>query len=70
MSRTHNLSAVLDEVLSSANAVSQRRAGESLAIKQAAAAPRTDLARGLRALADEIRSAPIDVTYDDLAGAL
>lgn len=70
MSRTNNLSAVLDEVLSSANAASRRRADESRAIKEAAAAPRTDLARDLRALADEIRHAPIDVTYDDLARAL
>jgi hypothetical protein len=68
MSRGYSdLSAVLDAVLASANTVSRRQADENHAIKEAAAAPRTDLARDLRALADEVRCVPIDVTYADLA---
>ena len=71
MNRSRNhLSLVVDEVLAEANAAASRRSGEARAVKEAAAAPRTDLARDLRALADEMRNAPIDVTYADLAGAL
>lgn len=71
MSRARNhLSLVVDEVLAEANAVSQRRDDESRAIKAAEAAPRTDLARGLHALAASVRNDSIDVTYADLAGAL
>lgn len=66
----NHLSLVVNEVLAEANAATQRRDGEARAIKAAAAAPRTDLARGLRALADEVRNAPVDITYDDLKGAL
>lgn len=71
MSRTRNhLSLVVDEVLAQAHAATQRRDGETRAIKEAEAAPRTDLAHDLRKLADEVRNAPVDITYDDLRGVL
>jgi hypothetical protein len=68
-SRAH-LSVVVDQVLAEANAASQRKSDESRAVKEAAAMPRTDLARDLRALADAVRNDPVDITYADLAGAL
>lgn len=71
MSRARNhLSLVVDEVLAEANAATRRRADEARAVKEAAAAPRTDLARDLRKLADEVRNAPVDITYADLMEAL
>lgn len=68
-SRQH-LSLVVDEVLAEANASTRRRNDEARAIKVAAAAPRTDMARGLRALAESLRSSNEDITYADLAGGL
>lgn len=71
MNRTHqHLSLVVDEVLAEANAASHRKTAETHAIKVAAAQPKTETARGLRALADEVRTASSDVSYDDLMGAL
>lgn len=68
MSRSRNhLSLVVDEVLAEANAVAQRRAGEVAAIKVAEAQPRTEVARGLRALAAELRADSDTVTYADIA---
>ena len=69
MSRVH-LSLVVDEVLAEANAATQRKTSEATAIKIAAAQPKTEMARGLRALANEVRTASDDVTYDDFMGAL
>lgn len=69
MSRVH-LSLVVDEVLAEANTVSMRKNAETTAIKVAAAQPKTETARSLRALADEVRTASDDVTYDDFTGAL
>jgi len=67
VNRTHqHLSLVVDEVLADANAVAQRKTAEVHAVKVAAAQPKTETARGLRALADEIRTASDDVSYDDL----
>lgn len=62
-----HLSLVVDEVLDQANAAAQRRQDESNAIKVAAAQPRTDLARGLRGLADTLRGDHDDLTYSDIA---
>jgi hypothetical protein len=62
-----HLSLVVDEVLAEANAVSQRRANETAAIKTAAAQPRTEVARELRALAADLRTDTDPVTYTDLA---
>ena len=68
MSNARNhLSLVVDEVLTEANAVSERRTKEAAAIKVAAAQPRTEVARGLRALADDLRSNADSITYADLA---
>jgi hypothetical protein len=68
--RTQHLSLVIDEVLSSADAAAQRKTAEAHAIKVAASQPKTEAARGFRALADDVRSMSDDVSYDDLAGAL
>lgn len=65
MNRNH-LSLVVDEVLAEANAVSSRRTKEAAAIKIAEAQPRTEVARGLRALAANLRSTPNTITYGDL----
>jgi hypothetical protein len=65
-----HLSLVVDEVLTAANAATQRKVAETTAVKVAAAQPKTEMARGLRALAAEIRTASDDVSYDDLVGAL
>lgn len=71
MSRARpHLSLVVDQVVSEASAAARRREGEARAVKEAAAQPKTDLARGFRALAAELRSHSDDVTYADLAGAL
>ncbi len=68
MSATRNhLSLVVDEVLADANATAHRRAGEAAAIKVAEAQPRTEVARGLRSLAADLRASNDDVTYADLA---
>jgi hypothetical protein len=65
-SRPH-LSLVVDEVLAEAHAVSQRRADEVAAIKVAEAQPRTEVARGLRSLAAELRADANTITYADIA---
>lgn len=71
MSRARgHLSLVVDEVLAEAHATSRRRAKEAQVVKEAAAQPRTELARGLRSLASAIRDDHDDITYDDLSGAL
>jgi len=62
-----HLSLVVDEVLTEANAVSERRTKEATAIKVAEAMPRTEVARGLRALAADLRSNTDSITYADLA---
>jgi hypothetical protein len=67
--RTRNLSLVVDEVLAEANEVSRRRAGEDAAIKEAAAQPKTALARELHALANGLRSDTNDIDFTDLVGA-
>lgn len=69
MSRAQqHLSLVVDEVLAAANEATQRKTAEATAIKVAAAQSKTETARGLRALADNIRIASNDVSYDDLMG--
>lgn len=68
MNRSH-LSLVVDEVLADARVVSRQRVDETAAIKVAAAQPRTEVARGLRALADALRSTPSSITYADLTGS-
>lgn len=65
-----HLSLVVDEVLEQATAATQRKTAETRAVKVAAAQPKTELGRGLRALADEARVASDDLTYADFAGAL
>ena len=67
-SRQH-LSLVVDEVLAAANDVALRKTAETHAIKVAAAQPKTEVARELRTLADTVRTASDDVSYDDLMGA-
>lgn len=68
MSNTRkHLSLVVDEVLTEAHAVSERRTKEATAIKVAEAQPRTEVARGLRALAADLRSNTDSITYADLA---
>lgn len=70
MNRSNNyLSVVVDDVLASANAAVQRRNGEAQAIKVAAAQPKTQMARDLRALAGDVRSMSDDVSYADFTGA-
>lgn len=64
------LANVIDEVVAEANAAAKRRDDESRAIKTAAAEPRTELGRGLRALADSVRGFEDDVSYDDFRGIL
>ena len=61
-----NLSLVVDEVLADASAATRRRDAEANAIKIAEAQPRTEVARGLRALAADLRASRDDVTYADL----
>ncbi len=63
-----NIGSVVDDVLAEANAARARRDAETTAIKVAEAQPRTQLGRGLRSLADALRSSPDDVTYADLGG--
>lgn len=67
MKGTQKLASVLDEVLVEANTAAQRRADEAKAVKVAAAAPRTELAIGLRSLAAQLRSSSDDITYGDLS---
>lgn len=68
MSRTRqHLSLVVDEVLAEAKTASQRRANEVAAIKVAEAQPRTEVARGLRSLASELRAGSDSITYADIA---
>lgn len=67
MSRKHaHLSLVIDEVVADATNASQRRARETEVVKTAAAQPRTEVARGLRALAADLRANTGDITYADL----
>jgi len=61
------LASVINTVLADAKAAATRRVTEVAAIKTAAAAPRTELAIGLRALAEQIRSTDDDITYGDLS---
>lgn len=68
-SRQH-LSLVVDEVLAAANEATVRKTAEAHAVKVAAAQPKTETARGLRMLADTVRTATDDVSYDDFMGSL
>jgi hypothetical protein len=69
VSAVRHLSLVVDQVLADAAASSARRTGEAAAIKTAAAQPRTEVGRALRALAADLRGSTDDVTYADLPGA-
>ena len=69
MSQKH-LSLVVDEVLADAHTASQRKTAEATVIKVAAAQPKTEMARGLRMLANEIRTTSDDMSYDDFIGVL
>lgn len=64
------LARAIDEVLADAHAATEQRTAEAVAIKVAAAAPRTELGRDLHALASQVRADHDDVTYADLAGVL
>jgi hypothetical protein len=68
--RAQHLSLVIDEVLSEADTATRRKTAEAHAIKVAASQPKTEIARGFRTLADDVRGMSDDVSYDDLAGAL
>lgn len=61
------LASTLDAVLVEATTAANRRAGEVEAVKVAEAAPRTELAIGLRALARDVRAASNDISYGDLS---
>lgn len=62
------LAYVLDEVLHEAATAEAARTAQVEAIKVAAAAPRSALARGLRTLAHQVRTAGADeITYGDLS---
>lgn len=69
MSATRHLSLVVDEVLADAATSARRRADEVQAVKTAEVQPRTEVARGLRALAANLRDDSIDVGYADLPGS-
>jgi len=70
MKRSQHLSLVVDSVLAAAHDVTQRKTAEAVAIKVAAAQPKTATARDLRQLADALRVPAHDVSYDDFAGVL
>ena len=57
----------LDDILVEASESKKQRAAEAQAIKVAEAAPRTELAIGLRALARQVRASSDDITYGDLS---
>lgn len=59
---------VVDDALEAALRANQKTAAETSAIKEAEAQLRTELARGLHDLAESLRTASVDVTYDDLGG--
>jgi len=61
-----HLSLVVDEALSQARAARERRLHEAHAIKVAEEAPRTDLGMALKAIAEEVRTASFDVSYNDI----
>lgn len=63
-----NMGRVVDEVLAEVNQARVQREAEIRAVKTAEAQPRTEIARGLRALANNLRMASDDVTYADLKG--
>ena len=66
MKTSIDITALVDGVVAEAHAMSARRASEISAVKHAEHAPRTDLGRGLRSLADALRADRDDVSYDDL----
>ncbi len=59
---------VVDEALAASAHARDRSRAESSAVKEAAALPRTEVARGLQALGASLRADRDDVTYDDLGG--
>lgn len=61
------LASVLDTVVNEAKAAAAQRATETTIVKEAAAAPRTELGKGLRALANQLRTSNDDLTYGDLS---
>jgi multidrug resistance efflux pump len=65
VSRAH-LSLVIDEALSKARAERARSTDEAHAIKTAEEAPRSELAKAIKALASEIKIADFEVTYNDI----
>ena len=62
----HHLSLVIDEALSKARAERSRSADEARAVKIAEEAPRSDLAKTIKALANDIKLADFEVTYNDI----
>lgn len=66
MSNRAHLSLVIDEALSKARAERNRFANEQHAVKVAEEAPRSDLAKAIKALANDIKLADFEVTYNDI----
>lgn len=67
MKTTTKLASVLDDILTEAAESTKQRTAKAEAIKVAEAAPRAELAIGLRALARQVRETSNDVTYGDLS---
>lgn len=63
------LSETIDQILADAEGAERRRSAESKAIKAAEETPRTEVGRGLRALAQSLRSPAPALSYADLKGA-
>lgn len=67
MKGSTKLATVLDTVVDEAKAAAAQRSAEVAIVKEAAAAPRTELGKGLRSLAQQLRSSKDDLTYGDLS---
>lgn len=61
------LAAVLDTVVADATVAQRRATAEATIVKEAAAAPRAEVAIGLRALATQLRQSSDTISYGDLA---
>lgn len=65
-----HMSLVVDDVLKQASDATELRTKEASALRIAETMPKTSMARGFRALADNLRAPSDDVSYDDIVGAL
>lgn len=61
------LASVLDTVVNEATTAKHRTATEVAIVKEAAAAPRAEVAIGLRSLAAQLRQTSDTISYGDLA---